>query len=48
MALHSDTYGMLRESLQELMFAARYCIEFEKSPGATWGNPGCLGYPAGL
>lgn len=50
MALHSTTASMLKESLDEALEAAKYCIDYKKSD-PRWGqyNTGeCLGYPAGI
>lgn len=38
---------MLTESLPEMLFASKYCIEFSKDP-KIWGGSGCYGYPASL
>jgi len=38
---------MLRESLPEMLLAAKYCIEFKKDT-SIWPAPGCYGYPAAL
>lgn len=47
MALHKDTPSMLRESLQEYLKVAEYCVEFRKDPN-EWGSGGCYGYPAAV
>jgi hypothetical protein len=46
MALHSNLTSLLKESLPEVLEAARYCIEYSKD--SSWGatqKGGCLGYP---
>ncbi len=47
MAIHKDTSSMLRESLQEYLKVAEYCIQFRKDP-KEWGEGGCYGYPAAV
>ncbi len=36
----------MKESLQEMIEVARYCIEYDKTK--RWGYPGCYGYPGAL
>ena len=47
MAIHKDTSSMLRESLQEYLKVAEYCIQFRKDP-KEWREGGCYGYPAAV
>lgn len=47
MALHQNLPSMLNESLSEMLFVAKYCIEFHKDE-KIWFSSGCYGYPAVL
>ncbi len=47
MAIHNSTVNLLRESLQEYLEVAEYCVTYRKDN--NWGpsqTGGCLGYPA--
>lgn len=46
MAIHDSVQSMLSESLQEMIFVAKYCIESQKND--IWGSSGCYGYPAAI
>jgi len=49
MAIHPNTASMLKESVIEMLFTAKYCIKYRK--GSNWGSNqtgGCLGYPAAI
>jgi hypothetical protein len=50
MAGHNSTSSMLKESLDEFIEAAKFCIQYSKTDD-FWGvfkTGGCLGYPAGV
>jgi hypothetical protein len=50
MALHDTPASMLKESLDELLEAARFCSDYKKTE-KKWGQfntGGCLEYPAGI
>lgn len=50
MALHDTPSSMLKESLDETLEAAKYCVEYTKTD-KKWGEfatGGCLGYPAAI
>lgn len=50
MALHSTPASMLKESLEETLEAAKFCILYRKDD-PKWGEfrgNGCLGYPGGI
>lgn len=42
MSIHSKTENMLKESLEEMLIAAIFCVGYKKE------NSGCLGYPAAV
>src|ERR1700731_758955 len=50
MAIHINTSSMLKESLDESIEAARYCVYYSKTDqkGEKFKTGGCLGYPAGI
>ncbi len=47
MAIHKDISSMLRESIQEYLKVAEYCVQFKKDP-KEWGSGGCYGMPAAV
>jgi len=50
MALHSTPASMLKESLMELLEAAKFCADYRKTD-KKWGafkTGGCLGYPGAI
>jgi hypothetical protein len=50
MAIHETPASMLKESLDETLEAARFCIEYEKTD-ERWGSyatKGCLGFPGAI
>lgn len=50
MALHETPSSMLKESLDETLEAAKYCVDYRKTD-KKWGDfatGGCLGYPAAI
>lgn len=50
MALHSTPASMLKESLNELIKAAKYCVTYKKTD-KSWGRfatGGCLGFPGAI
>jgi hypothetical protein len=50
MAIHKTTSSMLKESLDETLEAAKYCVEYKKVD-VKWGKfatDGCLGYPGAI
>ncbi len=50
MAIHDIPASMLKESLDESLEAARYCVSYIKKDG-KWGQfatGGCLGYPGAI
>jgi hypothetical protein len=50
MAIHETPSSMLKESLDETLEAARYCVYYTKTD-EKWGEfnaGGCLGYPAAI
>jgi hypothetical protein len=50
MAIHETPSSMLKESLDETIEAARYCVDYRKTD-KKWGDLatcGCLGYPAAI
>ncbi len=50
MAIHSTTASMLKESLPELLYAAKFCAKYRKDCH-VWGKfktGGCLGFPAAI
>lgn len=49
MAIHPDTANLLRESIQEYLYVATWCVEYRKSK--EWGTNqagGILGYPGAV
>jgi hypothetical protein len=50
MAYHPSPSSMLKESLDETLFAAKMCVEYRKTD-AIWGefqSNGCLGFPSAV
>jgi hypothetical protein len=50
MAIHDAPSSMLKESLDETLEAAKYCVEYKKLD-IKWGEfatGGCLGYPGAI
>lgn len=50
MAIHDSPASMLKESLIEILDAAKYCSDYRKND-EKWGiykTGGCLGFPAGI
>ena len=50
MAIHETPSSMLKESLDETLDAAKYCVEYKKLD-KKWGEfatGGCLGYPSAI
>lgn len=47
MALHPNLQSMLLESLPEMLFVAKYSIEYQKDKN-MWLANGCYGFPAAL
>jgi hypothetical protein len=50
MAIHETHSSMLKESLDETLEAAKYCVEYKKLDN-KWGKfatGGCLGYPGAI
>ncbi len=50
MAIHNTPSSMLKESLDELLEAVRYCADYRKND-EKWGEfktGGCLGYPSAI
>jgi hypothetical protein len=47
MAQHSSVPSLLRESINEYLVVADYCVYYRKDH-SIWGSQGCFGYPAAL
>lgn len=47
MAIHNDIPSIIKESLEEMILVAEYCLKFKKDK-ALWSSEGCYGYPTAL